>query len=109
MKMPKGTFTKDQTQQSCRDALECLIDKKQGLAARLAHIGWSDFFEKLDALEWYVKRWGIKISQHALENLLISVVIKESKANKVWIARRQKCKRRYCKKRSGKSPAKKHK
>jgi hypothetical protein len=94
MNIPKGTSTKDKAQLACREALECLGDKKLGLAAQLADSGWSDFFEKLDAIEWYVKKWKINVSQHALEKLQIGAAIKESKLNKVWIARRQKCKRR---------------
>jgi hypothetical protein len=100
MKMPKGSKTRNRHKLAHREALECLGDKKLGLAAQLADSGWSDFFEKLDAIEWYVKKWKINVSQHALEKLQIGAAIKESKLNKVWIARRQKCKKRKCKRRT---------
>jgi len=109
MKMPKGSKTTNPNKLTHRENLECLVDKKLGLAGQLATLGWSDFFEQLDAIEWYAKKWKIKISQHELEKLLIGAAIKESPFNKKWIARRQKCKKRYCKKRSGKSLAKNRK
>ena len=109
MNMPKGSVTQDKSLLAHRESLECLVDKKLGLAGQLATLGWSDFFEQLDAIEWYAKKWKIKISQHELEKLLIGAAIKESPLNKKWIARRQKCKRRYCKKRLGKSLTKKRK
>ena len=109
MKIPKGSKAIYKSQLVCREALECLVDNKVGLAAQLADLGWFDEWQKADALEWYLKKWGINVSEDSFIKLLCGVCIAESTLNKKWIARRQKCKRRYCKKRSGKSPAKKHK
>ena len=94
MNMPKGSKAIYKSQLVCREALECLVDDKAILAAQLANLGWFDEWETADALEWYLKKWGIKVSENSFNKLLCGVCIPESTLNKTWIARRQKCKRR---------------
>jgi len=106
MNMPKGSKTTNPNKLTHRENLECLVDKKLGLAAQLATLGWSDIKEQDDALEWYTKKWQINITELKRYDLLAAARDKESPLNKKRIARKQKCKRRYYKKRSGKSLAK---
>ena len=109
MNMPQGSVTQDKSLLAHRESLECLVDKKLGLAAQLATLGWSDIKEQDSALEWYAKKWQINITELKRYDLLAAARDKESPLNKKRIARKQKCKRRYCKKRSGKSLAKNRK
>ena len=109
MNMPKGTRTRNGHKLTHRENLECLVDKKLGLAAQLATLGWSDIKEQDDALEWYAKKWQINITELKRYDLLAAARDKQSPLNKKRIARKQKCKRRYYKKRSGKSLAKNRK
>jgi hypothetical protein len=100
MNMPKGSKAIYKSQLVCREALECLVDNKVGLAAQLADLGWFDEWQKADALEWYLKKWGINVSEDSFIKLLCGVCIAESTLNKKWIARRQKCKKQKCKRRT---------
>lgn len=94
MKMPRGSKTTDKSALAHRDALECLPNRKLGLAAQLADLGWTDIREKADALEWYAKKWRVNISELNLYKLLGAAWDKDSSFNKRWIARRQKYKMR---------------
>jgi hypothetical protein len=94
MKMPKGSKTTNPNKLTHRENLECLVDKKLGLAAQLATLGWSDIKEQDDALEWYAQKWQINITELKRYDLLAAARDKESTLNKKRIARKQKCKRR---------------
>ena len=94
MNMPTGSKTRNRHKLAHREALECLGDRKLGLAAQLANLGWSNIKEKCDALEWYAKKWQINITELKLYDLLGAAWNKESTLNKTWVARKQKCKRR---------------
>jgi len=94
MKMPKGSKTTNPNKLTHRESLECLVDKKLGLAAQLATLGWSDIKEQDSALEWYAEKWQINITELKRYDLLAAARDKESTLNKKRIARKQKCKRR---------------
>jgi len=94
MNMPKGTKTLEIHRLAAREALKCIPSKKLSLAVQLANIGWAKPQEKWDALEWYVNTQKINLSDEKLCELLGSARNKQSRLNKVWVARKQKCKRR---------------